>query len=64
MSHSIEEILAEGGIECEYCGESMLKSPGCKCSEIESNGVRYEIIKYSEFYPHTTALFLSAEAFF
>ena len=47
MSHSIEEILAEGGIECEYCGEPMLKSPGCKCSEIESNGVRYEIIKYS-----------------
>ena len=40
MSHSIEEIFVEGGIECEYCGESMLKSPGCKGSEIESNGVR------------------------
>lgn len=48
MNKSIQEIIAEGGIECEYCGERMLKSDGCKCSEIECNGKRYERIKYGE----------------
>ena len=48
MNKTIQEIIAEGGVECELCGERMLKSDGCKCSHVIYNGKKYERIKYGE----------------
>lgn len=48
MSKSIEEIIAEGGAECKLCGQHMLISVGCTCSEIECNGKIYKRIPYGE----------------
>jgi len=48
MNKTIEEIIAEGGAKCEICGQRMLKSDGCSCSEIECNGKIYKRILYGE----------------
>ncbi|MBR4981979.1 MAG: hypothetical protein IKY94_05415 [Lachnospiraceae bacterium] len=48
MEKSIKEIIAEGGVICELCGQRMLKADGCTCSEIKSNGKIYKRIKFGE----------------
>ena len=49
MNKTIEEIIAEGGVECELCGQRMLRVDGCNCSEIECDGKVYKRIPYGEY---------------
>ena len=44
MNKTIEEIIAEGGTECKLCGQRMLRSDGCSCTEIKFKGKIYKRI--------------------